>query len=95
MPVIPNGAVITILRGSAVVSTTGKSVVQVAVGNYTVQVKETSKVNFILNPDGTASITVILGQTEIIRKAEAYLRPLLPAAPELQTLGTGEISPTI
>ena len=98
LPVIPDGAVITIMAGSAVVSTTGKSVVSVSVGNYTIQVKEVSKVRFLLNSDGTASITVILGQTDIVRKAEAYTSPLLPAAPELQSLETGEtgkdISPT-
>ena len=83
MPVIPDGATITILGGSAVISTTGKSVVPVSIGNYTLQVSEGSKVNLTLNPDGTVTSTIILGSVNIDRKAEAFRNPRVPNATEL------------
>jgi hypothetical protein len=97
MPVIPDGAVVTIVAGCSVVSTTGKSVVKVAIGTYTLQVKEGSKVNLCLNPDGTVTSTIIAGETIVTRKAEAYQSPELPAAPEIVFTGNEErrdISPS-
>ena len=83
MPAIPDGATITILAGSATVSTTGKSTILLSIGTYTVQIKEGSKINLTLNPDGTMTSTIIAGEASVLRKAEAYQSPLLPAAPEL------------
>nr|HPL83193.1 hypothetical protein [Candidatus Omnitrophota bacterium] len=75
MPSIPDGATITILAGSATVATTGKSTVSVSVGTYTLQLREDSKVNLTLNPDGTMNSTVIAGETLVTRKVEAYRSP--------------------
>jgi len=83
MPSIPDGATITILAGSATVATTGKSTVSVSVGTYTLQLREDSKVNLTLNPDGTMNSTVIAGETLVTRKVEAYRSPTLPPAPQL------------
>ena len=86
LPNIPDGAIITILAGSATVSTTGRSTVSVSVGTYTVQIKEDSKINLTLNPDGTMTSTVIAGQSLVSRKVEAYENPIIPGAPELGTI---------
>lgn len=83
MPVIPEGATVTILAGSATISTTGKSSVQVSAGTYTLQIKEGSKINLTLNPDGTMTSTIIAGQALVSRKVEAYRSPELPPSPEL------------
>ena len=85
MPVIPEGASVTILAGCSVVSTTGKSVAKVSIGTYTLQIKEGSKVNLCLNPDGTVNSTVIAGETLVTRKVEAYQSPMPPAAPQINT----------
>jgi hypothetical protein len=83
LPSIPDGAVITVLAGSVSVNTTGKSTVSVSVGTYTVQIKEDSKINLTLNPDGTMTSTIIAGEALVTRKVEAYSRTIAPAAPEL------------
>ncbi len=90
MPTIPDGSVITIMDGSAVVSTTGKSTASVLIGAYTLQIRETSKVNLRLNPDGTVDSTIILGEAVVTRKPEAYRFPLTPNAAELEG-GRGEV----
>jgi len=90
LPVIPDGALITILAGSATVSTTGKSKVSVSMGNYTITLNEKSKVNLILNPDGTVGTTIILGSADINRKPEPYHEPLPPAGTELLQSNVGE-----
>jgi hypothetical protein len=98
LPNIPDGATVTILAGSATVATTGKSTVSVSVGTYTIQVKEDSKINLTLNPDGTMTSTVIAGQTLVSRKVEAYENPRVPGAPELggnETIERRDISPSI
>lgn len=95
MPPIPQGAVITILAGSATINTTGKSTVNVSIGTYTVQVKEGSKINLTLNPDGTMTSTIIAGQALVSRKVEAYENPRLPGVPEIGfTQSMEEISPS-
>ncbi len=78
LPTIPDGATITIMGGSATIVTTGKSTVSVTIGNYAVNVKEDSKVNLVLNKDKTVGATIILGQAEVLRKAEAYHEPTPP-----------------
>ncbi len=90
LPNIPDGAIITLLGGSVTIGTTGKSVVSVSTGTYTLQIKEESRVNLTLNADGTMSSTVIAGQTTVTRKVEAYTRPLPPAASELGIAGVQE-----
>ncbi|MFA5275598.1 MAG: hypothetical protein WC417_01735 [Candidatus Omnitrophota bacterium] len=90
LPEIPEGSAITMLAGSATVITTGDSTVMISVGTYSLQVKENSKVNLVLNPDGTMSSTVIAGETLVSRKVEAYESPRLPPAQELGLTGTGE-----
>ena len=75
LPAIPDGAIITILAGSATIGTTGKSTASVSIGTYTLQMKEGSKINLTLNPDGTVTSTVIAGEASIIRKVEAYENP--------------------
>ncbi|MCX5694953.1 MAG: hypothetical protein NT014_07570 [Candidatus Omnitrophica bacterium] len=89
LPAIPDGATITILAGSATVNTTGKSTVSVSIGTYTVQIKEDSKINLTLNPDGTMTSTVIAGQSLVSRKVEAYERAIPPAGFEFH--GPNEI----
>lgn len=84
MPSIPDGATITILGGSATVNTTGKSTVSISIGTYTVQIKEDSKINLTLNPDGTMTSTIISGQALVSRKGEAYRGPNPPGAPEIE-----------
>jgi len=84
MPTIPDGATVTILAGSATVGTTGNSIVTVAIGTYTVQIQEGSKVNLTLNPDGTATTTIILGGATVNRKGEAYENPNRPGAHEFE-----------
>ncbi len=84
MPVIPDGAIITILAGSATVGTTGDSIVSVSVGTYTIQLKENSKVDLTLNPDGTMTSTIILGEALVTRKVEAFQTYRGPAGPEVE-----------
>jgi len=84
LPTIPDGATVTILAGSATVGTTGNSTATVSIGTYTVQIQENSKVNFTLNPDGTATTTIILGGATVNRKGEAYENPNRPGAPEFE-----------
>ena len=94
MPLIPDGAVVTIVAGCSVVSTTGKSVVTVSIGTYTLQVKEASKVNLCLNPDGTVTSTIIAGEVLVTRKVEAYENRRPPAGSEFENTGIEEeISP--
>ena len=88
--IIPDGAIITIINGSATVSTTGKSTVSVTMGTYTIQLKEGSKINLTLNPDGTVTSTIIAGQASISRTVEPYRGPKPPAGPELGPMGGGE-----
>jgi len=90
LPVIPDGAIITIQKGSATIATTGKSTVQISIGNYTVMLKEKSKINLTLNPEGTVSSMIILGTSEIIRRPEPYREPFPPAATELLNTTGGE-----
>jgi len=90
MPAIPDGSVITIMDGSAVVSTTGKSTASVLIGAYTLQIRETSKVNLRLNPDGTVDSTIILGEAVVTRKPEAFRFPRTPNAEQLEG-GRGEV----
>jgi hypothetical protein len=78
--VIPDGSAITILAGSCVVSTTGKSTVVISIGTYTVELKEASKINLTLNPDGTVQSTILAGQANISRKVEPYTAPPPPNA---------------
>ncbi|MDD5130575.1 MAG: hypothetical protein PHS66_05965 [Candidatus Omnitrophica bacterium] len=82
LPMIPDGATVTILAGSATINTTGKSTVSVSVGTYTISIKEDSKINLTLNPDGTMTSTVIAGQSLVSRKVEAYERAIPPAGVE-------------
>jgi len=84
LPDIPDGAMITILGGSATIGTSGKSTVSVSIGTYTVLIKEDSKVDLTLNPDGTMTSTIILGESLITRKGEAYRGPRPPGAPEIR-----------
>jgi hypothetical protein len=98
LPAIPDGATITILAGSVTIATSGKSTVPVSVGTYTMLIKEDSKVNLNLNPDGTMTSTVIAGSTLVSRKVEAYQNPLPPAGSELGDIGNIErrdISPSL
>ncbi len=95
LPTIPDGATITILAGSATVGTTGKSSVSVSIGTYTVLLKEDSKINLTLNPDGTMTSTVLAGESMVTRKVEAYERAIPPAGPEFRFNGIQEdISPS-
>ena len=97
LPTIPDGASITILAGSATIGTTGKSSAAVSIGTYTVQLKEDSKLNLTLNPDGTMTSTVVAGQALVIRKVEAYENPRLPGGPELgpnEIIERRDISPS-
>jgi len=95
LPLIPDGATITILAGSASINTTGKSTASVSVGTYTLLVKEDTKINLTLNPDGTMSSTIIAGEALVTRKVEAYENPRNPGALELETTGIQEeISPS-
>ena len=96
LPTIPDGSTITILSGSAVIATTGKSTVSVSIGNYTVNVGEDSKVNLVLNEDKTVGATIILGRADVIRKAETYTSAIPPATIELDATGSDvqDISPT-
>lgn len=97
VPTIPDGSTVTIMGGSAVVGTTGKSTVAVSIGNYTVQLREASKVNLVLNKDKTVGATIILGRADVIRKAETYREPMIPATDVDTTVRGeeigGEISP--
>lgn len=79
LPTIPDGATITILDGSAIVSTTGKSTVTVSIGTYNVQLREASIINLVLNKDRTVGATIILGSADVMRKAETYKDPIVPA----------------
>ena len=90
LPAIPDGATVTIVAGSAVIHTTGKSTVSVSIGTYTIELKESSKVMLSLNPDGTVNSTIIAGQAMVTRKVEAYESPIPPAASELGPVGGGE-----
>ena len=90
LPAIPDGAIITVLAGSATVGTTGKSTVSVSMSTYTIQLKEGSKINLTLNPDGTVTSTIIAGQASISRTVEPYSGPKPPAGPELGPMGGGE-----
>lgn len=90
LPAIPDGAIITILAGSVTISTTGKSTVSISIGTYTVQLKEESKVNLTLNPDGTMTSTIIAGEALVNRKVEAYENPRQPGAFEIETNGIQE-----
>lgn len=90
LPVIPDGAIITIQAGSATIGTTGKSIVSISIGNYNITLKEKSKINLQLNPDGTVASTIVLGSSEINRRPEPYREPLPPGATELLTSVGGE-----
>lgn len=90
IPPIPDGATVTILAGSVTITTTGKSIVSVSVGTYTLQIREGSKVNLTLNADGTMNSTVIAGETLVTRKVEAYKGPTPPGAVGLETVENRE-----
>lgn len=60
--VIPDGAVITVVSGTANVSTSGTSTVSVSIGGSTVQVSAGTTLRLGLNPTGVANISVTTGQ---------------------------------
>ncbi len=60
--VIPDGAVITVVSGTANISTSGASTVSVLIGGSKVQVSAGTTLILGLDPKGVANVTVVTGQ---------------------------------
>jgi hypothetical protein len=102
LPVIPDGASITILSGVANISTTGTSVVTVSIGDSTVQVSAGSTIALTLSANGTINVTASSGQAVVTSNGttttldstsptfELTAEPYTPPEnPEIPDLGTG------